>query len=288
MSSETITIGVFDSGIGGLSIASEIKRLLPDSPIVYFADSAYNPYGELPESQLITRCIRVVTTLIEKGCELIVVACNTATVNCIKVLRERFSVSFVGVEPGLKPAVEAATTPKISVMATARTINSKHYQNVKTGFQSYSTIEDIPCIGLADYVESLNSASKFDSTILAPYVSKIIAQNTAYLVLGCTHYSLIKNEIVTALAKHHASVTIIDTSVAVAKQVRRLVTAESSGSSDAMLSVGAVKKAKSIDDTFITSGELSRFEQQLGHWWSTPDFVIEPSMCQGYLPSEQA
>ncbi|MDC2888502.1 hypothetical protein [Psychrosphaera algicola] len=173
-------------------------------------------------------------------------------------------------------------------MATARTINSKHYQNVKTGFQSYSTIEDIPCIGLADYVESLNSASKFDSTILAPYVSKIIAQNTAYLVLGCTHYSLIKNEIVTALAKHHASVTIIDTSVAVAKQVGRLVTAESSGSSDSMLSVGAVKKAKGIDDTFITSGELSRFEQQLGHWWSTPDFVIEPSMCQGYLPSEHA
>lgn len=279
MTPVTLTIGIFDSGIGGLAIAHEIKRQLPNSPIVYFADSAYNPYGELSESQLITRCISVVTTLIEEGCELIVVACNTATVNCIKILRERFAVQFVGVEPGLKPAVAAAEKPLISVMATSRTINSVHYQNVKTGFLSHSNIQDIPCIGLADYVESLNGTAYFDATILAPFVSKIITHNASFVVLGCTHYSLIKREIVSAFATRQFSTELIDTSVAVATQVHRLIIGDANNSSlpnclsdVAQPSIMCKEDANlRAQDVFITSGELSKFEQQLLLWWPARD-----------------
>lgn len=305
-------IGVFDSGIGGLSIAVEVKRLLPSNPILYFADSAFAPYGELSETELLDRCTTVVNKLVEHGCELIVVACNTATVNCINKLRAQFSIPFVGVEPGLKPAVSLATRG-VSLMATARTLKSFHHQSKKLDFDI--PIHDIACVGLADWIESLHqnqtsdlycliqsrSGENRDHSLLEHYLAQLTTHQSDVLVLGCTHYSLVKAAIGDFISANGLNVQILDTARAVASQVLRVSVERSNlAGEDHLLGQNAIVRKNGSDvedktiftcvddepvvDQFISSGNMINFVEQLNFWLQTPFCLNESLECHGSLP----
>lgn len=267
-------IGVFDSGIGGLSIAAEIKHQLPDIPMVYLADSAHNPYGEMSVERLTARCFEITRQLISLGCRLIVVACNTATVNCIDALRQEFDVPFVGVEPGIKPALALSSVGSISVLATTKTLQSSHYCAAKLSYAPQSVINDVACSGLADDIERvadfdnrLDGQIKLTPSIIAPIVSRVVAHGADVVVLGCTHYGLVKSQLISLFNQYNYSPMIVDTASAVAKQVKRLTPI-----------VDAPHEV--IEDLFLTTGSIDLFKSQMRLFWHN-ETEFKVASCQG-------
>lgn len=245
----SIKVGVFDSGIGGLSIARAIKGHNPNYQIHYFSDSAYHPYGGIPEEQLAERSAKITQFLLDKGCQVIVVACNTATVNIISKLRSDFSAQFVGVEPGVKPAA-LVSGKNIAIWATENTLKSAQYKNLKKAHGEEHEIFDIACIGLADEIEKVSDSEAFGIETLNHFVEQTKVKECDTLVLGCTHYGLVKKDIEAKFEGQQLN--IIDTADAVARQVVR-VAGPASGSGN--------------DDVFYTSGCDNRFKQQFRYWW---------------------
>lgn len=244
-----IKVGVFDSGIGGLSIAKAIKNQNPSYQLHYFSDAARHPYGSMNEVELLARCERISEFLIEQGCSVIVVACNTATVHTIANLRQKFAVKFVGVEPGVKPAATSAGE-SIAIWATENTLKSGQYQFLKQTYGSGRSITDVACKGLADEIELVSAQRGFDSAKLQPFVEQSKRAKCDTIVLGCTHYGLVKTEILQHFSQ--LNLQLIDTAEAVAKQACRVA--------------GESKRTKTTD-AFYTSGGVEYFNQQLNHWW---------------------
>lgn len=213
-------IGIFDSGIGGISIMREIVALLPNEPIIYLADSNNAPYGERPKEEIIQLCVKNVDFLMQHNCKLIVVACNTATTNAIKYLREKYAVPFVGIEPAIKPAALNSKTHKIGVLATKGTLSSQLFHETSLKYASHIQILEVIGSGLVERIE----AGDFDSdeliNLLKMYLIPLLEKNIDHLVLGCSHYPFltpILNEILPP------SVSIIDSGLAVAKQTKNLL-----------------------------------------------------------------
>ena len=180
-------IGLFDSGIGGTSIWKEIHNLLPNENTIYLADSKNAPYGQKSKEEIIQLSYKNTEFLLNQNCKLIVVACNTATTNAIKELRDKYDIPFIGIEPAIKPAATNSQTQKIGILATKGTLNSElFYKNVEK-FQDIKIIEQIG-FGLVELIENgkINSAEMQD--LLKQYLNPMIAQNIDYLVLGCSHY----------------------------------------------------------------------------------------------------
>ena len=212
-------IGVFDSGIGGLTILAAIHRQLPRESLLYFADQAYSPYGNLSTERLHARSEFIINNLIERGADLVVIACNTATAATIDAMRQRFAIPIVGVEPGIKPAALRSQSRRIGILATANTVASDRYAELMRRFVPEVEIFSQPCVGLADAIEH-NRPEK--SALLARYVAPLLAAEIDHLVLGCTHYPLLIDALTELLGEQ---VGIIDTSDAVAQEaVRRLPT----------------------------------------------------------------
>ena len=159
-------IGIFDSGVGGISVANAIKSAMPAEHLIYVADSANAPYGNKSQSFILSRSQRIVEFLLAQKVKLIVVACNTATLSCIDILRQQYSLPFVGVEPGVKPAVAATLSKKVGVLATPLTVQSERYhqlvERVAHGVEVYSQ----GCDGLAFPIEK----GEFDSDIIISLV----------------------------------------------------------------------------------------------------------------------
>ena len=220
-------IGIFDSGLGGLSILRHIRAQLPHEHLVYVADTGFAPYGDKPEHVVAERSLAVARFLVERGIKAFVVACNTATISAVTLLRERFpDMPIVGVEPGLKPAAAATRSGKVGVLATERTLAGTKFLRLRdqVGASTHTEFLLQPCRGLVDRIEDGDSAGTLD--LLRRYVTPLLAQGADTLVLGCTHYPLVKASIEHVVAEAgHADIALVDTGEAVARQLVRLLDA---------------------------------------------------------------
>lgn len=221
-------IGIFDSGIGGLSILKYIHASLPNEQLLYFADSGFAPYGGRPESEIVARSLAIAEFLMQHGAKALVVACNTATAAAIKALRERYpSLPVVGVEPGLKPAAALTATGTVGVLATQRTLTSEKFNLLRDQISAATNVRFIPqpCIGLADQVEKGELQSADTVVLVRKYVEPLIEEGADTLVLGCTHYPFVLPLIQEAAGRLTSKpVTIVDTGEPVARQLVRLLT----------------------------------------------------------------
>ncbi|MBQ9180661.1 glutamate racemase [Candidatus Saccharibacteria bacterium] len=214
-------IGIFDSGIGGTTVMQEIKLLLPHEEYFYLADTKNCPYGEKSDKELYAAVTNIVNQLADWGAKLIVIACNTATTRCIKKLRRDYpSITFVGTEPAVKPATEIRGTKDIVILATESTARSPRLKYLINTFKKPGqTITVIPCPGLADAIESKDQA-KIDSVLS----SLLTFSSPDVIVLGCTHYPLVKNKI----AQKYPSAVLIDGGAGVAKRVKTILSSRCS------------------------------------------------------------
>ncbi|WEF30706.1 glutamate racemase [Pseudoduganella chitinolytica] len=220
-------IGIFDSGVGGLSVLRHIHAQLPHEHLLYFADSGYAPYGGRSEEWLIERSLAVAGFLFGQGAKALVVACNTATVAAIKAVRAQWpGMPIVGVEPGLKPGAAATQSGKVGVLATDRTLRGDKFLQLRDQVAAATGTEFLlqPCVGLVDQIELGELGSAATSAMLEKYVVPLLEQGADTLVLGCTHYPFVEDVIRQIVAAHAGGpVTLVDTGDAVARQLARLL-----------------------------------------------------------------
>lgn len=181
-------IGLFDSGSGGLSVLREIVRLLPDEKYVYYSDNAHCPYGEKSPEYIRERCREIVRLLLDKGADIIVVACNTATAAAIQVLREEFPVRFIGMEPAVKPAALGTRTGVVGVLATAGTLKGSKYLTTKGNFEDGCTIVEHVGQGFVELVENGNLKGEAAEEVVRTSLQPLLDAGADTIVLGCTHY----------------------------------------------------------------------------------------------------
>ena len=214
-------IGVFDSGCGGLSILRSLRRDLPDLPMRYLADSRNLPYGEKSSAWLAARMQQMTQALLEGGASMVLIACNTATTHTIAALRARWpQVPFVGVEPGIKPAVATSRSKRIAVLATSATLASERLDQLIRQHGAEATILRQPCPGLADAIDR-GDDDAIDAC-LDEACASLRRADVDTVVLGCTHYPLVASRVASRLAP---SVTLIDTADAVSRRVTSLLPA---------------------------------------------------------------
>ncbi|WP_312434971.1 glutamate racemase [Janthinobacterium sp.] len=225
-------IGVFDSGVGGLSVLRHIRAQLPHEDLIYFADSGHAPYGDKTEQQVIDRSLAVASFLLQQGVKAVVVACNTATIAAIKALRARYpELPIVGVEPGLKPAAALSRNGRIGVLATERTLRGEKLLALREQVSSATGATFLlqPCVGLVERIEQCAMGSEpgdATSAMLERYIAPLLAQGADTLVLGCTHYPFVQDAIIRTVRAHtQEAVTLVDTGDAVARQLARLLDA---------------------------------------------------------------
>ena len=215
-------IGIFDSGIGGTSIFKEIHSLLPAEHFIYLADSKHAPYGNKTKDEIVRLSIKNTELLLDEGCKIIVVACNTATTNAISYLREKYEVPFIGIEPAIKPAALKTRTKVVGILATRGTLSSQLFH--KTTYLYASGIKVIEQVGegIVPLIETGQLDSKKMLALLKNYIDPMIKADIDYLVLGCTHYPYLIPILEKMLPK---KVTIIDSGLAVAKQTQAILKA---------------------------------------------------------------
>jgi glutamate racemase len=184
-------IGVFDSGVGGLSVANAIKKALPDYEVIYKDDAANVPYGNRDIKEIYNLTLPILKSLIDEGCKVIVIACNTVTTNLITQLREELSVPLVGMEPMVKPAAAASETGVIAVCATPRTLSSKRYHWLKEQFAQDVKVLELDCSDWSFMIEN----NRLDREKVAKIIKYAMYKKADQLVLGCTHYHWIEDEI---------------------------------------------------------------------------------------------
>lgn len=209
-------VGVFDSGIGGLSVLRELEKILPNEDFYYYGDSLNNPYGEKSDEELFSITSGVVDYLVNKGCKLIVIACNTATTRCMKYLREKYKdIIFVGTVPAIKVACDRDFKNTL-VMATPATIESERTMElIRDNIRKDQNIYLVACPGLANAIED-NDQEKIEA-ILKDTFREYKDKEIDSIVLGCTHYPFIKEEIL----KEMPGVSLLDGSRGVAMEVKR-------------------------------------------------------------------
>jgi glutamate racemase len=211
-------IGVFDSGVGGLSVLREIRRELPGEDLLYVADSGHAPYGDKSAELIEARSIAIIEFLLSQNAKAIVVACNTATGVAIGTLRARFSLPIIAMEPAVKPAVTHTKSGVIGVLATSRTIASDNFARLHERFGADVKILMQACPGLVEQVETGDLASNKTRALVERYVVPLLEQSADTIVLGCTHYPFLA-PLIQEIAG--SSVAIIDPSAAIARELRR-------------------------------------------------------------------
>ncbi|RZA32903.1 MAG: glutamate racemase [Lysobacteraceae bacterium] len=222
-------VGIFDSGVGGLSVLRHIQAQLPNEHLLYFADSGFAPYGDKPEHVVIERVLGIGAFLVARGVKALVVACNTATVAAVRILRERYpDMPIVGVEPGLKPGAAATRNGTVGVLATERTLAGEKFLLLRDQIVATTGARFLlqACVGLADQIEFGEPGAPALDAMLERHIAPLLAQGADTLVLGCTHYPLVQASIERVIQRHtDADVTLIDTGDAVARQLARLLEA---------------------------------------------------------------
>ena len=249
-------VGVFDSGVGGLSVALEIRQMLPDEDLLYFADTEYCPYGGRPLEEVRDRSIYVVSELVARGAKVVVVACNTASGAALELLRERFRVPIVGLEPAVKPAVAMSPTGRIGVMATANTLRSDRFARLVEAHAAGAVVMPQACPGLVEVVESGATSGEAARRMLVELTRPLREAEVDVVVLGCTHYPFLREEIEEVMGP---DVRIVDSGAAVARQVQRVLTER-----DALATAGGGGLR------MLTSGDPRSLAEVAARLWGAP------------------
>ncbi|MCD6366034.1 MAG: glutamate racemase [Bacteroidales bacterium] len=214
-------IGIFDSGVGGLSVLKKLKQLLPFESFIYFADSGHAPYGEKKPEEIYRFSKKIVDFFLERKVKLIIVACNTATAHAIRKLRKLYVIPFVGMEPAIKPAALHTKTGHIGVLATAGTFRGKHFAETTETFAKGIQVHTQVGEGLVEAVEQGNFNTPETTTILRKYIEPMLDQGIDSLVLGCTHYPFLCEQIKEIIGQRQ--VEIINPAEPVAHQAKNLL-----------------------------------------------------------------
>jgi len=229
MTPQDSPIGIFDSGVGGLSILRHIRAQLPNEHLLYVADSGFAPYGDKTEEWVAERSLAIARFLVARGAKALVVACNTATGAAVRLLRDSFpAMPIIGVEPGLKPAALATRRGKVGVLATERTLAGAKFLQLRDQIADSTGVTFLlqPCSGLADRIELGVLDSDEICAMLRRFILPLLDAGADTLVLGCTHYPLVQASIESVIARAGAGeVVLVDTGDAVARQLVRLLDA---------------------------------------------------------------
>ena len=244
-------IGVFDSGVGGLSVLRALRRALPNEDMLYLADQAHIPYGPKSKENIREFAFEITRFLLDQDVKLIVVACNTASAAALHALREGFpSVSFVGMEPAVKPAAEATRTGKVGVLATPTTFSGDLYASVVERFAQHVTIYKSTCPRLVEEIEDGNLDTTKTRIILEEALGPMLKAGIDTVVMGCTHYPFVIPIIEEITGP---GVRTIDPAPAIARQAHRLLEVQ-----------GLLNPKKSYGEmTFYTSGNVQAFANLL-------------------------
>ncbi|QSA97300.1 glutamate racemase [Methylococcus sp. EFPC2] len=253
----TRTIGVFDSGVGGLSVLKAIRLGHPTVNFIYIADSGNAPYGGRPAEFIERRASQIADALVEGGAEIIVVACNTATAVAVEKLRSQLSIPVVAMEPAIKPAVGYTRTGVIGVLATERTLESMAVKRLCREYGQGVNVLLQPCPGLVEMVERGELSTEPTRAYLRNLINPLIAQGADTLVLGCTHYVFLEPEIRKIAGP---GVEIVESSEAVARQVIRHLGSERAP---------ALAKHTS-QESFLTTGLPDHAEKIFSQLWGAP------------------
>jgi len=258
--SATQPIGIFDSGVGGLSIWKEIVTLLPKENTIYLADSINAPYGKKSNAEIIKLSVKNTDLLLELGCKIIVVACNTATTNAIDHLRNNYDVPFIGIEPAIKPAALKTLTNAIGILATKGTLSSKLFNTTSQKFAEGIRVIEQDGEGLVPLIEKGEVDSVEMHNLLKAYINPMIKQHIDYLVLGCSHYPFLIPQIRKLVGEN---VTIIDSGEAVARQTKailekfNLLNDENTRANHQLFTNGDINIMQHIIDTFHIECSIS-------------------------------
>jgi glutamate racemase len=251
----TNPVGVFDSGVGGLSLLRCIRDELPGENLIYVADSGYAPYGDKPGEYIEKRSFAISEFLVEQNAKAIVVACNTATAAAIAKMRGAFDLPIIGMEPGVKPAIAASQSKKVGIMATTETLKSEKFRLLADRFCNECNIITQACPGLVEQVEQIDLADRKTIELVKNYVGALLEKGADTIVLGCTHY-LFLADLIRDIAGN--DVRVIDTGIAVAREVRRRI--EESG----ILSEGK----ENGYEQFWTSGDIINTGRIIKQLWN--------------------
>jgi glutamate racemase len=211
-------IGVFDSGVGGISVLKHIHALLPFENLFYVADSKYAPYGNKTAEEITARCMFLADFLLQKDVKALVVACNTATAAAIDELRETFDITIIGMEPAVKPAAAATKNGIIGVLATVGTLKSAQFAALLESYGRNVKVITQACVGLVECIERGELDTPATKALIRQYTAPLLAEGADTIVLGCTHYPFIAHVIQEVVGD---KITLIDTGAAVAKQLNR-------------------------------------------------------------------
>jgi glutamate racemase len=214
----TAAVGVFDSGIGGISVLQHVRRLLPHEGLIYCADSLHAPYGSKSPEFIRARSHALARFLVGQGAKAIVVACNTATAAAIRDLREHFTLPVIGMEPAVKPAAAASKNGVVGVLATIGTLKSAQFAALLESYGRDVRVVTQACPGLVECVERGELDSAATDVLIAAYLQPLLAAGADAIVLGCTHYPFLREAILRQLP---AGIALIDTGEAVARQLKR-------------------------------------------------------------------
>jgi glutamate racemase len=248
--SNSSPIGIFDSGVGGLSVWREIARQLPHEDTIYFADQIHIPYGPRSLQEIRSFSETITRFLLERGCKLIVVACNAASAAALKYLRATFPlVPFVGMEPAVKPAAETTHTGVVGVLATPATFQGELFASVVERFANGVHLVKEVCPGLVQQIEAGRLNTPDTLAMLDWFLRPIREAGADTIVLGCTHYPFV----IEAIRQLAPGVNVIDPAPAVARQVDRVLRTR-----------GWLRtEDRAGDHRFITSGDLDRYQASL-------------------------
>ncbi len=215
-------IGVLDSGVGGVSVLKHIHTLLPNERLLYVADSKYAPYGNKTPEQIQLRCFEIADFLIEKEVKALVVACNTATAAAIDVMRKKYTLPIIGMEPAVKPAAAATKNGVIGVLATVGTLKSAQFAALLESYGRNVKVVTQACVGLVECIERGEVNNEHTLELIKQYCQPLLDEGADTIVLGCTHYPFVKPLIEQVVG---AEIVLIDTGVAVAKQLQKRLSA---------------------------------------------------------------
>ncbi|MCI1042874.1 glutamate racemase [Caballeronia zhejiangensis] len=215
-------VGIFDSGLGGLSVLRAVRAILPHERLIYVADSLHAPYGERDDDFIVDRTMAIGEWLVGQGAKALVVACNTATAQSIALVRERLPIPLVGVEPGVKPAAAVSKSRVVGVLATAVTLRSARFQSLLDRYAGDCRFICQAGHGLVQAVERCDTSSPTLMALLESYIAPMLDAGADTLVLGCTHYPFLDRAIRDIAGER---LQIVDTSVAIARQLDRLLDA---------------------------------------------------------------
>ncbi len=245
MADDCRTIGVFDSGVGGLSVLRHIRQALPDDRLVYVADSGHVPYGDKSPEYIGRRSLAISQFLVEQGADAIVIACNTATAAAASLLRSRFSLPIVGMEPAIKPAVEATQSGVVGVLATVGTLESARFAALLEKYAGSVKIVTQGCPGLVEQIERGDLGGDETRALIKRYTAPLLEAGADTLILGCTHYPFL-SPLIAEIAG--PAVALVDTGEAVARQLQRRVLEE----------LPARNSPKAASALFFTSGNADQ------------------------------